>query len=348
MGGTKTVEAPPPRDYAAETRANQQAQIDLAPATYAAEASEAFGQPAYTRLGLRNQQVALEGYEGQAGMLDQMEHTVLPSLRRSDAANLRYQRGEDISDVETYGARAFAAIEGADPQSRALGNELTSQVQGDLASQGALSQPERRRYQQDVRGSFAARGLQHSPSAGTEEAYALHMGRDAKRQRAQQNASQLWSQRRSQGDPFMSVLGRGSNTGAAGQSFMQGGQALVAGSGPGLFNPESGYAQQMHNQNYQAQMSARAASASNRSALWGAGIGAVGSIFKGMCHVAREVYGEDNPRWIQFFIWKEHVGPKWFAKLYNKYSERVAKFISDKPRLKAVIRNWMESKIGRL
>lgn len=278
-----TIDAPEPRNYAQETRDTQQAQIDLAPATYAAEASEAYGQPAYTRLGLRNQQVALEGYGGQPGMLAQMEDMVLPSLRRSDAGNLRYQREQDITDVESFGARATAAIEGADPRSQALGNELTSQVQGDLTAQGILSGPERRRYQQDVRGSFASRGLLASPGAATEEAYALHMGRDAKRQRAQQNASQLWAQRKTQAtDPFLSVLGRASNTGAAGQSFMQGSQALVGGAGPGLFNPESGYAQQMYNQQWQGELSARTASAANKAALWGAGIGAVGSIGRGM------------------------------------------------------------------
>lgn len=288
MGGT-TVKAPEnQRNYAQETRDTQKAQIELAPSTYAAEASEAYGQPAYTRLGLRNQEVALGGYAGQRGMLAQMEEMVLPSLRRSDAGNLRYQREQDILDVESFGGRATAAIEGADPRSQALGNELTSQVQGDLTAQGVLSEPERRRYQQDVRGSFAARGLQHSPAAATQEAYALHMGRDAKRQRAQQNASQLWAQRKAQAtDPFMSVLGRASNTGAAGQSFMQGSQGLVAGSGPGLFNPESGYAQQMYNQQYQGQLSANAATAANKAALWGAGIGAIGSIGRGMATPGR-------------------------------------------------------------
>ena len=63
------------------------------------------------------------------------------------------------------------------------------------------------------------------------------------------------------------------------------------------------------------------------------------------CHVAREVYGEDNPKWVQFFYWKELEGPEWFKNLYNKHSERVASFIRNKPALKDIVRSWMDSKI---
>ena len=64
-----------------------------------------------------------------------------------------------------------------------------------------------------------------------------------------------------------------------------------------------------------------------------------------MCHVAREVFGEDNFKWLKFYFWKEYFSPKWFKKLYNKYSKEVAYFISDKPLIKSIIRTWMEDKI---
>ena len=63
------------------------------------------------------------------------------------------------------------------------------------------------------------------------------------------------------------------------------------------------------------------------------------------CHVAREVFGADNPEWLMFYDWKELKAPAWFRKLYNKFSVQVAKFISDKPKLKNIIRGWMRSKI---
>jgi len=78
--------------------------------------------------------------------------------------------------------------------------------------------------------------------------------------------------------------------------------------------------------------------------------GGAGSIMSGVgdmnkCHVAREVYGNENPKWVEFFVWKETKGPRWFKALYNEYSEQWAKFISNKPRIKGIIRNWMDSKI---
>jgi hypothetical protein len=64
-----------------------------------------------------------------------------------------------------------------------------------------------------------------------------------------------------------------------------------------------------------------------------------------MCWVAREVYGPTNPKWKQFRAWVTDDSPSWFLKLYVKYGERFAKFISDKPRLKTIIRKWMDTKI---
>jgi hypothetical protein len=64
-----------------------------------------------------------------------------------------------------------------------------------------------------------------------------------------------------------------------------------------------------------------------------------------MCWVAREVFGHDNPKWLLFRDWLTNDAPKWFLKLYESNGERFAKFISNKPRLKAIIRKWMESRI---
>jgi hypothetical protein len=63
------------------------------------------------------------------------------------------------------------------------------------------------------------------------------------------------------------------------------------------------------------------------------------------CHVAREVFGADNPEWVLFYDWKELKAPAWFRKLYNKFSVQVARFISNKPRLKNIIRGWMRNRI---
>jgi len=83
--------------------------------------------------------------------------------------------------------------------------------------------------------------------------------------------------------------------------------------------------------------------------LGGAGAAASGgaTLLGGFCWVAREVYGEHNPAWLLFRKWMLNDSPSWFRATYIKYGERFANFISDKPRLKARIRRWMDSKIGR-
>ena len=65
------------------------------------------------------------------------------------------------------------------------------------------------------------------------------------------------------------------------------------------------------------------------------------------CWVAREVYGMHNPAWLLFREWMLNESPSWFRAIYIKFGERFAKFISDKPRIKARIRLWMDTKIRR-
>jgi len=66
---------------------------------------------------------------------------------------------------------------------------------------------------------------------------------------------------------------------------------------------------------------------------------------KAGCHVAREVYGTDNPEWVVFYHWKENVAPGWFRKAYNAHSKWVADAIRPFPAIKSAIRSWMNSKI---
>lgn len=67
-----------------------------------------------------------------------------------------------------------------------------------------------------------------------------------------------------------------------------------------------------------------------------------------MCWVAREVFGADNPKWLLFRHWMKTRAPQWFVNLYLKHGEAFAKWISNKPILKYVIRGWMEGRIATL
>ena len=101
---------------------------------------------------------------------------------------------------------------------------------------------------------------------------------------------------------------------------------------------------------------ANVAADASRSAGMMGGLGAIGGgLLQGagsagsfaICSVgAREVYGPTNPAWLQFRDWMLNESPQWFFNLYRKYGERFASWISDKPRLKGIIRKWMDSKIG--
>jgi hypothetical protein len=77
------------------------------------------------------------------------------------------------------------------------------------------------------------------------------------------------------------------------------------------------------------------------------GIGSMsgtGGIFA--CWVAREVYGADNPKWLEFREWMFTKASDNLRNFYLEYGERIAKSIRNKPKIKAVIRKWMDRKIG--
>jgi hypothetical protein len=164
-------------------------------------------------------------------------------------------------------------------------------------------------------------------------------------------------------DPFQAVLGRGGGGSLqAGQSvFGQAGYGLN--SAPQYLNPESGLgyiqnqatnAANMYNAQVAADATKSAGLMSGLGSLGGGLLGGAGAaasggatLLGGFCWVAREVYGEHNPAWLLFRKWMLNDSPSLFRKAYIKYGERFANFISDKPRLKARIRKWMDSKIGR-
>jgi hypothetical protein len=129
------------------------------------------------------------------------------------------------------------------------------------------------------------------------------------------------------------------------------------GMGPQLFDPSAGINLGLQNAanlgNYQAATYGARAAAQGQIA--GATIGALGNIGASFfspkptpapCWVAREVYGVENPKWVLFREWLFSKAPAWFRNLYIKYGERFAEFIRNKPKLKSLIRRWMDSRIS--
>lgn len=153
-------------------------------------------------------------------------------------------------------------------------------------------------------------------------------------------------------DPFMAILGRqssniGTNAGLAGM-----GQG-VTGQNAGIrnnFDPFNAYASDLYNTNFNAQMNANVATANNRAALIGSLLGAAGTAAGGYlgrppCWVARAVYGEHDVRWTMFREWLLVAAPAWFRNLYIKHGERFAAWVANKPRIKGLIRLWMDARI---
>ncbi len=149
------------------------------------------------------------------------------------------------------------------------------------------------------------------------------------------------------GDLGATILGRPSYATQLGsQTLGAAQQGAQQPSGAKLYDSNMGLNMAMMDQQNQfgllgAQAQADASRSAGVMGAIGSGIGA----YAALCWVAREVYGIENPKWIQFRNWMLNDSPSWFRNLYIKYGERFAKFISNKPALKNIIRKWMNTKI---
>ena len=359
MGSTK-VAAPAPRDYGDEMYGTLRAQSEAMGGTgrFADIGPmgdiEAAQRPKWEAMELRTLGNMLGGVGGERGLMDIYSQDVVPTLSGTEAASDRYRRSQDIADVQSLGAGATQAFLDADPIKKQASDLLLTRAIEDYQLGGKLTPSLRREGREAYRTGATARGIIQSPYSAGEEAYWQGLQANQLEQQRQAALSQLLGQRQQMvGDPFMQVLGRqGQAFGAApgyGGMGAQMGQAL----GPKIFSPESQMQQDISMSNQQTALAVSQANAANRAGLLGGSIGAAGNIIGGMarggvglfCHVAREIYGDDNPQWVAFYMWKENSAPRWFKALYNEYSEQWAAFIRNKPRLKSIIRRWMTSRI---
>ncbi len=153
-------------------------------------------------------------------------------------------------------------------------------------------------------------------------------------------------------DPMTAVLGRPSGALGVGQQQQGLAATMQQNMGGQVFDPNAGINLALQNAanlgNYQASVfGAQAAAQGASNAGFYQGVGNVASKLI-PCWVAREVYGEFNPMWLAFREWLYTKAPKWFVKLYEKYGERFADWISNKPRIKNLIRKWMDNRIKSL
>ncbi|MEX0670944.1 MAG: hypothetical protein WD060_10875 [Pirellulales bacterium] len=66
-----------------------------------------------------------------------------------------------------------------------------------------------------------------------------------------------------------------------------------------------------------------------------------------MCWVAREVYGEANPKWLLFRYWLTSDAPHWLHAAYAAHGEDFAGWIRDKPFIKTAVRMLMDQALAQ-
>jgi len=301
MGGT-SVEAPPPRNYGAETKDTLETQINLAPALYNSEATY---RPQYANL---ERGIMLEnlGLDPSLGLLDAFRQ--ISSAQKdiqSDATS------RDIDMIRDLGPQLAEAQRAADPEAEALRqsimaeasagleegggefDELARQAKEDYMLGQGLTDFEKRELDQQVLEGAAERGMTMQAST-LQDQIAERLSADrslrdqrrnvferslanqsAARQQGLQNASTAFTM--GNFDPLLALTGRtGQASGMAQQGF--GGSAFTLDSSPAIFNPESNYAGSLFGSNQQNIMDARTATAANRAGMFSGLMGGLGSL----------------------------------------------------------------------
>lgn len=307
-------------------------------------------RPQYAALNLAD----LQTY--QTGLLGMQEATTRQAAGL-ERETLAAQRAADIGDVEKYGGRATAALRAADPYSARMAELSQQAAEQAYAASGKVTPEQMRGAQQTARAAGLARGRIGDQSSIAAEI----LGREdilARRRAEAAQAGQLafGMNRAISADPFQAILGR--QSGALGYGAQQMGMAQQLGSqaiGPRAVDYNAGLNLAMQNQAnlgryqtaiYGSQAQVAGANAQARGAMIGGAFQGLGSAFG--CWVAREVYGETNPKWLLFREWLTSNAPKWFQNLYIKHGESFAAWIANKPFLKSIIRKWMDSRIAVL
>jgi len=266
--------APPPQNYAQQTRDTLQAQVDLKPAQYQADATY---QPKYAGLSLDNLNTLLNGDGSRPGILQQYQQ-LQPALQRLQQQGQDSQANADIGRVQSLGSQAVQAYRSANPQQTALLKGLNDQAQQGLDAGGSLTPDEQRQLTEQVRSGQAARGMGTGPADIFAEATTLgNAGFQRKLQRQQFANQVIGTDQTTNVDPFQLILGRSAVAPSAAGGLIGQGQGQQSSVGQSLFNPESSYAGNLYNTNYNAQAASNIAGANLMGGLLGGGLGLAGS-----------------------------------------------------------------------
>ncbi|MBF8281258.1 MAG: hypothetical protein HW378_173 [Anaerolineales bacterium] len=288
---------------------------------------------------------------GQAQVLADVYRDIIGPLSRQETATAR------AADIEQFGVlapKAAQSILAADPEQAALRSEMNRQLLEELKAGGQLTPLERQRLQQGVRGAQTARGMGYGQNDAAAEGLAEYLGgSQLQAQRQARAGAQMGLNQQTLGDLFLAVTGRPSQA----LPYAQGAYGQAAGRAPNTDPFGNQYGQDLFNTNFNAYYQNKWQQQQANIAREQATMQLVGSIIGGVsggagaflgCWLAREVFGAHDIRWRLFRHWLTHCGPRWLHRLYLRYGEWAAAFVHGKPRLRAIIRHWMEGRIASL
>lgn len=257
MGSTK-VQAPPPRDYYKEMMDTTRAQIDMAPMLLENE----------RRLVPQWQKLQYEQMMGQANNLRSFYGEVMDPFAKL-AGQYATSMGENA--MKPLGLATRSAYESALGGGQNLQNTMREQAMSELNAGMGLTPEMQRQAQQMARAGASARGLTNTNLGLAEEVlggYNMGMNRqNTARQFAttvlgndMAIAGNAYSQ---YGAPMMQGMMQGfSPTGIAGNAM-----GMNSTLGPQYLQPESQYAGNIYQGNWNGELQARTASAQNKAAV---------------------------------------------------------------------------------
>jgi hypothetical protein len=271
---------------------------------------------------------------------------ILGSLLGAQSATSRGSLASDLSALSSAGRSGFDAITGTVPGQSAMLEELNRQIYGDLQAGAELDPRDRYRLMQESRAAGASRGMGFGPSDSAAETMALWLGgEDLKRRRQEAAQKQAGLNFGLVTDPMLGMLDRGTDVfGLATQL----GMSQI----PNL-DPFNAYASDLYNTNYNAawanvlnsRNNAAARSAANKAMIGQIVGGVLGGAAGAACYLAREVFGEESPRWREFRTWLLGYAPPALRAWYLDNAAAVARLVRDLPRVKDDLRRWMTAKI---
>jgi len=304
------------------------------------------GEIAQLEVQLQNTPETLGGTPGLFDLLEE-QSTRAGALQREQ---LGLQRADDVGALQEFAPQVVEAYRDADPYSTGLAEQQTAMADDLYQRSQGLNPEQQRLVDQQALGMAQRQGRVNDQSAIAGQLMGREQYLSGLRGQAAGMGQQAFNQNRLlAGDIGNTILGRASSAITLGGQSLSAAQRGAEGQmGPQLFDANAGYnaALQQRGQDMTFQgMQAQADAASSAGTM-----GAVSGIAQGLgtyaaCWVAREVYGIENPKWLEFREWMLNDAPSWLRNLYLKYGERTAKFISNKPRVKSIIRKWMNTKI---